>query len=103
MHMPVEAGYRRETAQVAQRLGGVVGAPAPVGVDRKQRNVAEHDDRVSLDSDATSLDELQLIGSQMAQLLQVQRVHQRDDMHSAVPEAVPAVAASPGTETCRYF
>jgi len=45
VHMTVEACDRREPAHVAQRLPGVVGAPAPVRIHREQRDVTEHHDR----------------------------------------------------------
>src|ERR1700693_6392022 len=102
--MAVEAGHRREAAQIAQRLGGVVGAPAPVRIHREQRNVAEHDDgRVAGQRRDVLLDEVELVGAQMAELRHVQGVDQPDDVHACGVEAVPAVAARAGTERLSVF
>ena len=43
--VPVEHGHRSEPREQLQRLGRIVGAPAPVGIDRPQRDVREDDDR----------------------------------------------------------
>ena len=43
--VPVEHGDRTEPRQELQRLGGIVRAPAPVGIHGPQRDVGEHDDR----------------------------------------------------------
>src|SRR5581483_4564612 len=41
----VEHGHRAEAFQVTERLGAVLGAPAPVLEDGPERNVGEHHDR----------------------------------------------------------
>ena len=43
--VPVEHRHRTEPREQLQRLGGIVGAPAPLGIDGPQRDVGEDDDR----------------------------------------------------------
>ncbi|GAB4721756.1 hypothetical protein MOKP126_12920 [Mycobacterium avium subsp. hominissuis] len=92
MHMAVEAGDGGEPAQITQCLRGVVGAPTPLRVHREQRDVAEHDDgSVAGQAGDVLFDELQLVGAQVPELAQIQRVDQRDQVHTGHVEAVPAV------------
>src|SRR5258708_32421703 len=93
MHMPVEAGHWGEPLQIAQCLRSVFGTPPPVRIHRKQRDVAEHHDR-SIAGQLRNIlaDEVELIISQVAQLFQVQRVHQRaTDALAVLPPGIPGV------------
>jgi hypothetical protein len=99
VHVPVEAGDRGEPAQVPEGLRRVVGTPAPRRVHGEQRDVAEHHDRRVAGQPGNVLpDEVELLGAQVPELLQAQRVHQRDEVHTAHVEAVPAVPTGTGAE-----
>ena len=79
----------------AKRLRAIVGAPAPFGIDRPQRNVREDDDgRAAGEPFHIIFEPLELLGAELAQAagLQVHHVDQADEVHAFVIEAVPAVA-----------
>src|ERR1700733_2406465 len=89
---------------MAQRLGGILGAPAPIRIHGEQRDVTEHDDRrVTGQRRDIFGNKVQLLGAQVPKFLQIERVHQRDNMHAGDVEAVPAVAAGSGAEHASVF
>ncbi len=93
--MAVEHGHRAEPLQHRQRLGAVVGAPAPLLVDDPQRHVGEHHHRLARrTARKVLLQPAQLVGPQVAHAaaLELLDVHQADEVHAGVVEAVPAVA-----------
>src|SRR4051812_13423623 len=44
MNMPVQDCYRTEALEIAERLRAVFSTPAPVGIDRPERDVREDND-----------------------------------------------------------
>ena len=78
-----------------ERAGGVVGAPAPVGVDRPQRDVGEDDDRGRGGLAFEVLGEPgELLVAERAHAagLEVGDVDEADEMHAVLVEGVPAGA-----------
>ncbi len=66
----IEACHGCKAFQIAHGLRGVVGAPTPVRIHREQRDVAEHRDRgVAGQRRNVLLDELELVGAQVSELL----------------------------------
>ena len=91
---PLSTVTEPKLLEVGQRLGAVVRAPAPVRIDRPQRDVGEHDDRrrcrTALD---VVLQPFELLGAEIAQTagFEVDDIDQADEMHAVGVEAVPAV------------
>ncbi len=95
----VEDGDRTEAPHEAEGGGGVVGAPAPVGVHGEERDVAEdHQRRLALHPLEVAFEPRQLVGAQVAELLEIDGVHQGDEVRAPMVEAEPAVALGAGPE-----
>ncbi len=93
--MAVEHGHRAEALEIRQRLGPVVGAPAPIRIDGPQRNVGEHDDRRRRGAALQVVFEpFELLGAEIAQAagLEIDDVDEADEMHAVGVEPVPAGA-----------
>src|SRR5579863_3532121 len=102
MNVPVQYGYRPKSFQVRQRLRAVVGSPSPFGIDRPERNVREHNNRrAALERGHVVLEPRHLISAQGTQSsrLEVEHVHQSDEMNAVLFEAVPSVALRTLPET----
>src|ERR1700733_2063272 len=91
--MAVEHRHRAETLEVIQRAGAVLGAPAPLRIDRPQRNMGEHDNgrrfRAPLE---VILKPFKLIGAEIAEAagLEVHDVDETDEVDAAGVERIPA-------------
>ena len=95
MDVAVQHRHGAEPLQVRQRPRAVVGAPAPLGIHRPQRNVGEDDDRrAALETLDVLLEPLELFVAERAETagLQVDDVHEADEVHAVLVEAVPAGA-----------
>ena len=93
--VPVQDREGAEFFQVGQGLGTVFGAPTPFGVNGPQRNVREHHDGSAVFQMLYIIFEpLQLFVAQRSQStrLKVHDVHQPNEMHAFLVEAVPARA-----------
>jgi hypothetical protein len=93
--MAVEHGQRTEALEERQRLLSVLGTPAPIFVDRPQRNVSEHHDRRRGGEPLHVVGEPgELLGTQHAHgaSLQIHDVDERDKMHAVVVERIPTCA-----------
>src|SRR6266536_1260802 len=93
VNVAVEHRDRTKLLQIGESLSAVLGSPSPVLINRPQRNVSENDDwravRKMLD---IFLHPLQLLRPQRSQPtgLQIDDIHQSDEMHAFLIEAVPA-------------
>src|SRR6185312_2255484 len=86
---------RAETFQLTQRLRAVVRAPAPLRINRPERNVREDDDgRLGGAVLQIRFEPRELILAERAKsvLLDVHDVDEADEMDTVVVEAVPAGA-----------
>ena len=93
MDVAIEHGDGAKSLEIGERLGAVVRAPAPVGIHGPERDVSEyHDRRARGEPFHIILQPLQLFGPERAEstCLEVQDVHQADEMHPFLIEAVPA-------------
>ena len=93
VNVAVEHGHRSEPCEQLQRFAGVVGAPAPLRVDRPKRNVRENDDRLrGRAAGEIVLQPCELRRAKIAHPagLQIGDIDQRDEVHAAMVEAVPA-------------
>src|SRR6202044_3716090 len=91
----VEHGHRAEALEIRQRLGRVVGAPAPFRIDRPQRNVREHDDRGRGGTAfQVVLEPFELLGAEVAHAaaLEIEDVDEAYEMNAVGVERVPAGA-----------
>src|ERR1700681_3629116 len=98
MDVSIQHGDRAKALEVAECLGSVIGAPPPLGVDTPERHVREHNDRrAAREMFHVALDPIQLLGAKEAKTasLQIQNVHESNEMNAAVVEAVPASALTP--------
>ena len=102
--MAVEAGHRREAAQIAQCLGGIVGTPAPIRIHREQRNMTEHDDRriTGQRCDVFS-DEVQLLDTQMPELFKLSVFTSAITCTPAISKLYQPSPRVPAPNTLRYF
>src|SRR5690242_11483730 len=99
MNMAIENRYRAESLDVRQRLGTVIGAPAPVRIDRPERDVGkQHNRRAVRLRGQIFFQPAQLLVAEQAEAawFQVEHVDQPDEVHALLIEAVPA-------ETFRSF
>ena len=91
---PFKHGHGAEPFEQRQCLRAIVRSPSPLRIHGPQRHVRKHHDRCarrqSLDVPRQPSD---LLGTQIAQPagLEIQHVHETDEMHAAVVEAVPPV------------
>ena len=96
MDVAVQNRNGTESFQIRQRLRAVAGAPAPVLIHDPQRHMREHDDRRAAGSrpltsfSSHSSCSVAEIAETVA--LQIDHVHQPDEVHAVRVEAVPAVA-----------
>ena len=91
----VEHGDRAEALQQAERLLPIIGAPAPFGIDRPERDMGEDDDRRRVGLALEIVGEPgELLGAEIAETagLQVDDVDEADEMDAVLVEAVPAGA-----------
>jgi hypothetical protein len=89
----VEDGHRAEPLEISERLRSVLGDPAPLRIDRPQRNVREdHDRGAARERRQVPLEPLELIRAQAAELarLEVEHVDEPHEVHPAVVERLPA-------------
>ena len=92
VNVPVQHRDRAELLEVGQRLRAVFRAPAPLRVHAPQGNVREHDDRRAvLQMLDVVFQPFELLAAERAEAagLQVQHVHQPDEVHAFRVEAVP--------------
>src|SRR5262249_35301469 len=95
VNVPIQHRDRAELLEERQRLRAVFRAPAPLRVHAPERNVGEYDDRRAvLQMGDVVLEPRQLPGSERAETarLQVEDVHQADEVRALLIEAVPAGA-----------
>ena len=95
VNVSVQNGHRAKSLQVGKRLFAVVGAPAPLRINRPERDVREDDDgRAALQFGDVFLEPFELLVAEISQSagLEVQHVDQADEMRSLLIEAVPAIA-----------
>src|SRR5690349_19463556 len=95
MDVTIKNRDRTETSQIIQRLRAVIRAPTPVGINLPERNVGEHDDGCFRRAAPQIIFEpFQLFAAERAEpvLLNVHDVHESNEVHPAMIEAVPAVA-----------
>ena len=86
----VEHGHRAEALEIRQRLGAIVGAPAPIRIDRPQRDVGEDDDRSRRRTALQVVFEpFELIGAEIAEAagLEIDDVDEADEVHAVGVEA----------------
>jgi hypothetical protein len=98
MDVAVEHGNGTEALEIAERLGAVVSAPTPFGVNGPQGDVGEdHDGGAGLQSLDVLLEPFQLLRAEGAESagLEIQDVDQADKMDGVLVEAVPTVACRP--------
>src|SRR5579875_3051927 len=91
MDMAVEHGDGAEALQIAQRLRTVVGAPAPFLIDRPQRDMREHHDRLrGRTALYVILQPFELLVPEIAETaaLQVDDVDEPDEVHAVGVETV---------------
>src|SRR6185369_6807843 len=92
MDVPVEYRYGPEPLQIGQRAFAVLRAPSPFGVHGPQRNVCKHDDRrAAREAFDVFLEPFELLGAEPAEAarLEVDDVHEADEVNAALIEAVP--------------
>src|SRR4029079_3137398 len=93
--VPVEHGGRAEALQVTERAGTVFRTPSPLRIDGPERNMREDDDRLRR---RTALEVVfkpfELLIAEIAKpaRFQFDDVHEPDEVHAIVVEAVPAGA-----------
>src|SRR5580692_9584323 len=76
-----------------ERLRAVFGAPAPIGIDRPQRDMCKHHNwRAAGARLEVGFQPLELIGAQFSEVFQSNHIHQPDKVHALLIEAVPTVA-----------
>src|SRR5665213_4119836 len=95
MDVPVQHGDRTETLQIPESLLAVVGAPSPVGINRPERNMCEHDDRrTAFQVPYIILQPLELVRAERAKAagLEVHYVDEADEVRALVVNTVPAVS-----------
>src|SRR6185503_13073445 len=91
----VEHGDRAELLQVTESARAVLGAPAPARIDRPERDMGEHHDRLR---SRAALDVVfqpfELLGAEIAEAagLEVDDVDQADEMHAVGVKRIPAGA-----------
>jgi hypothetical protein len=93
MDVAVQDGDGSKALQIGQRLGAIVGAPAPVGIDRPEWDMSEHyDRRAGGEPFHVVLQPLQLLLAERAESagLEVEDVDEPDEVNAFVIEAVPA-------------
>ena len=83
---------------MAQRLGGILGAPAPIRIHGEQRDVTEHDDRCVTGQRRDIFgNKVQLLGAQVPKLFQIECVDQLDFVAkdvAALPSDTPIIVFS---------
>src|SRR5580704_6606411 len=99
VNVPVEHGHRAETLQIAERAAGVLGAPAPLLVDRPQWQVGhQYDRRARREPFDILLQPFELLVAELGEAggfeagLKLEHVDQADEVHARRVEAVPAFA-----------
>src|SRR5260370_12387183 len=95
MDMSVQHRNGAELFQIGQRLRAIVSAPAPLRINRPQRNVREHHNpRAVLQILHVVFQSSELFASQRSQsaTLQVHDVYQPDEVHAFLLEAEPSRA-----------
>jgi len=93
VNVSVEDRYRAEAFEIAESLRAVFGAPAPVGIDRPERDVGEHDDgRAVLEVLHVGFEPLELLLAKRAEAasFQVGDVDKSDEVDAFLLEAIPA-------------
>ena len=103
----VQHGDRAEPLEVAERLLAVLRAPAPLRVNRPERDVAEHHDgRAGGQSRHVGLEPVELLAAEDSQALVgtlAGDVDQANETHPVMVEAVPALALGPLAESLEVF
>ena len=102
--MAVQHRDRAEALQEASAWAAVVGAPAPVRIDRPQRDVGEDNDRRRGASGLSDrLQPGELVGAEIAHAagLEVDDIDQGDEMHAVGVEGVPAGALGAACRSAR--
>src|SRR5260370_42259889 len=92
--MAVEHGHRAELLEVRQGLGAVVRNPAPVLIDRPERDMSKQDARRRCRTTFDIvLQPFELLGAELAQTagFEIGPINQYDEMHAVGVESVPAV------------
>src|SRR6266699_3454163 len=95
VNVPVQDRHRSKALQVRKRLPAVLGSPAPFWIHAPERNMRKHHDRSArLQVLDVIFEPIELFVSQRAEPsgLQVQHVHQADEMRTLLVEAVPTRA-----------
>ena len=93
--VPIEHRDRAEALQEAERLQAIVRAPAPVGVDRPERDMGEDDDRRRVRFVLDIVGEPgELVGPEPSKAagLEVDHVDEANEMNAVIVEAVPTRA-----------
>src|SRR5437867_13287209 len=96
--MAVQYRDRAEAFDVFQRPRAVLGAPAPLRIDRPQRDVGEQHDRRGFRFPLeVVLKPFELLVAEAAEAaaLEVRDVDEADEMHAAGVERIPAAAPGP--------
>src|ERR1043166_1690015 len=104
--MAVQHGDGTEPAQIAHRLVGVAGSPAPRLIDRPHRHVREHNDwRAGRAAFQILLEPGELVGAEAAKPigLEVHHIDQRDEVHAVVIEAVISLVGGGLAEAVEIF
>src|SRR6266436_3814192 len=101
VNVAVEDRDRAEPLEKGERWPAVVRHPAPLGIDRTERHMREHDDgRAAAESLDVLLEPVELLRSEVPQAtgLEVQDIDQADEVNAFVVEALPSGArGSPET------
>src|SRR5260370_42624937 len=93
VYVTVQDRDRAKPLEQGQRLPAVVRHPAPLGIDRPERHMSEHDDgRAAAEARDVLLEPVELRRSEVPQAagLEVQNVDQADEVNALVVEALPS-------------
>src|SRR5689334_3381536 len=98
--MPVQHGDRAEALQTVERFAAVARAPAPLRIDRPERDMGEDDDgRARGEPAHVVLEPGELVRTEAGEAagLEVDDVDEGDEVDALAVEAVPAIAPRPLT------
>src|ERR1700678_1061081 len=96
--MTVEHGDGTKLLHIRQSLLAVIGSPSPIGIDGPKRNVCKKNNGSTGGAPVEIvLKPLELLVTERSHSsrLQIGDIHQADEMHSLVIEAVPSGAFCP--------
>src|SRR5512135_476124 len=96
--MAVEHGDRAEALQAVERFAAVARSPAPLRIDRPERDMGEDDDgRAGGEPAHVVLEPGELVRTEAGEAagLEIHDVDQRDEVDALAVEAVPAIALRP--------